>query len=441
MKDKRHLLIRIAGLGAGALGAVLLLACSASEPANAQNEGVVHVASAHELELAVRAARPGTRIILADGDYQPVRISNLNAAGNPVTITAENPLKARMSGMNITNSDGLIIDGLHFRATGPAVLFFNTGARNMLLVNSLISGVNHNRNPWDDEGRGVRILGAERITIAHNLFEDLKVALTMRESEGVRVHRNSFQWLREGINIARSKNGALTANYLTEFHPNYAKGEHPDAIQFWVAREPEGSHNFLIARNVMIFGENRAVQGIFIRSETERREIPQIRHSNFLIEHNIYYGSSAHGITANSVEGVRINNNVVVGSPFSKTNGNVDRTGDGRGSRGFTPGIRARFGSGAIFERNVSMAPISMEPDGREADNVVLNPVRGMGKPRNAILAGPITEDLPSLDRFVTKNPQLRARSIGLLDPFPYGAGQTDPAANLQEAIAVHKTP
>lgn len=424
--------------------AVLMLgACSEGRPASAAG-GVIRVDSSSGLTGAIRGLEPGQRIVLEDGDYGAIRLAGVMAGAQPITITARNPLKARVAGVTIAGSEGIILSGLHLTSDKGPLLFLTEGSRNIIVAGNLLTGTNRNQDPWDDSVRGVRIWDSERVTMAHNLFEDLSVAFSMRGSTGVRFHRNTLRFVREGINVAPSRNSAITANHFHDFHPNYSRGEHPDAIQFWTKPEATGSENIVIARNVMMFGGNRAVQGIFIRSDTERRPAPepQARHRNFRIEQNVYYGSSAHGITANSIDTTRIANNVVIASPFARTNGAVARSEDGRESRGFPPGIRSRMSTGTLFERNVSTSGMSGEPDSVERNNArIYNPVKRQGEPIERVLAGPITADVPTLDQFVTTNRQLRAKGIGLIEPFPHGADLADQAAALAEAQAVHSAP
>ena len=92
--------------------------------------------------------------------------------------------------------------------------------------------------------------------------------------------------LREGMNVAATDRFLLYRNYFTEFHPNYAKGEHPDTVQFWNVNETAGVSNAKLIENVMIHGGCRAVQGFFLGAERAA-----YWHSNLEIRGNVFYGS------------------------------------------------------------------------------------------------------------------------------------------------------
>ena len=147
-----------------------------------------------------------------------------------------------------------------------------------------------------------------------------------------------------------------------------------DSIQFWTSREKVGSSHVKIIENVMAHGGCAAVQGIFIRSETEGKNIPQIRHTDFTIRGNVYFGASKNGLSMSSIDGAVAENNVVIASPYSETG--VSRADaqkkDPRCSGALKPALLSRFGTTSHMIRNNIVSQLGTS-DGSQSNNITVS--------------------------------------------------------------------
>ena len=347
-----------------------------------------------------------------------------------VAATAEKPVFTKM---DFTSSENIAISGVTV-ASGESVLISFYGAKNMVLAESLLTSASNDRDPWNNGNTGIHIRNAKDVTISDVTFEDLRLAAYVQRSANVIVRYNTMNWLREGMNVAATDRFLLHRNYFTEFHPNYAKGEHPDTVQFWNVNETAGVSNAKLIENVMIHGGCRAVQGFFLAAERAA-----YRNSNFEIRGNVYYGSSPHGITASRVDGLKMANNVVVSSPNGDRNSS-QRSADGRCSGGFTPRMRTIEATNVEAYNNVGMTTPLMQSDAAKYDNWdVLDAMYG-GMPWEDVFAnGRMTADKPPLSDFVTKSPSLLStKKAGILQTFANGNRGQAPMVALADALAAH---
>ncbi len=84
---------------------------------------VIHVGTDSELKSAINHARPGDRIVLADGDYDGLNLVGLKgSSGSPIVFAAANERKARISGtvkgrnMRLSDCAHLEFHGIRFTA-------------------------------------------------------------------------------------------------------------------------------------------------------------------------------------------------------------------------------------------------------------------------------------------------------------------------------------
>jgi hypothetical protein len=417
-----------AGRPAPALLAAAAFAALATAVPAAATPTVFDVADRTQLAAALGKARPGDTIRLAGGDYGAANWDRIRFTGGHVTIRSADPAnRARFGQLLFGNATGIALAGVDIQTSlSPAV---SISGSDIIFAGNRIRGVNLNSDPWDDSNAGMHVRFAERVTIASNEWQDLRVALYIQRSEDIAVRHNSFTHLREGVNVATVLRGTFDNNLFHSFSPNYGKGEHPDAIQFWNRNEPSGSREVKLRNNFFSLGTKGAIHGIFLG--TEHASLP---HSGFEISGNVYYGSALHGISLAVVNDTQIFNNVVVASPWADLNDSRYDSADGREGGAMQPHIRLGSGSNVHATRNVATI-LSGSGTGRTfGDNINLFDTQtGNGEPWDSVFAaGRISSALPPLSAFVSRVPSLAAtRGIGLLAPFAVGATTLDPVLAL----------
>jgi poly(beta-D-mannuronate) lyase len=181
------------------LGGFVAAACLALWPV-AQAAAPIPVASALELNAALRTANPGDTIVLAAGEWRDAAIE-IKAGGTadaPLTVTAVRPGGARFTGRSRLRLLGehLVISGLVFAegdSTGDPIITIR-GAHNRLTDTAIVRFNPREpgtRYPWVQvHGRGHRI--------DHNRFEGQNhsgVTLQIVVGEGdnrLRINHNHF---------------------------------------------------------------------------------------------------------------------------------------------------------------------------------------------------------------------------------------------------------
>jgi hypothetical protein len=425
------------GLRALPLGLAVLMAAIpwAALAAGEAGKPLYRVSSRAELLAAIAAAGPGDTIRLKAGDYGDVSLRNRRYAGKRLTLVGDTADRPVLASLDLRQAAGVAVAGVRISgATSPLVNM--SGASDIVFAGNEVTGSNRNQDPWDDGSAGIHARTAQRVTIAQNLFEDIRVAAYVQRSSGVTIARNTARHVREGLNLAAVSNLDIVGNLFHSFSPLYPKKEHPDAIQFWTSGETEGSSDVRIANNVMLLGGCKAVQGIFVRSETGEGLPNHVRHRNFTVSGNVYYGSSRHGITLSGIDGATVDNNVVVSTPFSEAGRVGAAATDPRCSGAMVPVLRTtKAMTDHSLSRNIVMHIDKTEA--RQADNIVVG--SGRGANWTDLFAARPTADTPALEEFVTRTPsKARSRGIGLLATFPHGASGAGSAA-LAEALRMHK--
>lgn len=405
--------------------------CSWAAPAPIQN-----VSSRTQLQAALLTAKGGTEIRLAPGDYGVLDLSRRKYSDGRLTIVAAGPKRPKFTSVVLNESSGIVLAGLELSGPGRPVVAI-TNASDIILAGNRITNGTGNQDPWDDSGTAFRIRFSERVTLVGNVFEDLFAVGFFQRSNRVSFADNTIRYVREGINVAAIRDLDISRNYFHSFSPRFDLKEHPDSIQFWTARETEGSSQVKLIENVMLHGGCGAIQGIFIRSEsTNNKKAVQVRHSDFTVQRNVYFGASKHGVTVSSVDGALIENNVVVPSAHSISG--VTRAEaqakDKRCSGALQPAILSRFGTEKhVIRRNI--APLISKTDAQQTDNIILG---GRGVSAVQLFGAQPSGDAPPLESFVTKQAKARAKSIGILAVFPNGAPD-DYRVALQSALKQHK--
>lgn len=406
--------------------AVLIAAGLAAAPAAAQTAPrTFSVANSSELWGALLHARAGDTILLAPGHYGNVTYDRFRFTGGFVTIRSADPQnRARFGQMLMRGTTGLAVSGVDIQSSlSPLV---SIAGANIRFSGNRFRGANPNGDPWDDNQTGMWIRNASNVVVASNDFQDLRAAIWVQRATSVAIRHNDFTVLREGLNISGATRGDIDNNFFSRFSPNYAMGEHPDAIQFWNTNETTGVTHYRIRNNFLSLANDGHVQGIFLG--TENRALP---HSNLEISGNIYYGASFHGISLAAVTNSRIFNNMVIASPWADINNTSFRSADGRKGGGMPPAIALGTGAGVQAWNNAA-SHLRGSTTGTGFDNSIdiWDSYWNRGEPLANVLTARPTARYPALAEFVTAPTSVAAsRGIGVLAPFKAGVVTLDPAA------------
>jgi len=286
----------------------------AAEPVPGTGPKTVNVATQAQLSAALAAAKGGETILLAPGDYGQLTIVRKSFADTVTIKSADSAHDASLTGLRVADSAGIVFDDIDVHrvlAAGEADFVqaaYVSGSSRISFIGVDFTGSMDN-NAWND-GVGLRVSYSRDVKILDSTFEQLNNAIVFDHDTGLTVVGNTVTAVREGFDFAAVHNVVIAQNLFTAFQPNWQKSDHSDAIQFWNNRVDEGSTHVAIRDNVILQGVNYGSQGIFIRAEN-----PAFRHSDFVIENNLYNGDARHGITVTGTNGAVIRGNTVTSAP------------------------------------------------------------------------------------------------------------------------------
>ena len=195
-------------------------------PASSPAPVVIHVSDRTELKNALSTAQGGETIVLADGDYGGITISQQYAS--MVTLVSENTHGARLTGLTVSNAENVTIDGLllDFVATPGAnerqSFFSIVGSRNIEMRNNLLDG-DEMDNPSDPghgypAGRGLRVNGSQNVLIEDNEIRTFWKAMNTSNNDGLIIRGNEIHDIRsDGLNIITSENVLVEGNHIHDF--------------------------------------------------------------------------------------------------------------------------------------------------------------------------------------------------------------------------------
>lgn len=154
----------------------------------------------------------------------------------------------------------------------------------------------------DDAGNlttgGINGRGGADITVSGCTFRELGTVATFMRTVGVVFTRNRFDTVREGVRLVGASKATIAHNRMGPFRP--AKGDHPDAVQFFTAGltrpDDRAAHDVLIEGNFIDPGPNAHVQGIFIGDEAKLYTSGR-GYANITVRNNVLIGTGWHGIT------------------------------------------------------------------------------------------------------------------------------------------------
>jgi hypothetical protein len=274
------------------------------------------------------------------------------------------------------------------------------------VLNSLIRGQSLDNDPWNDGGVAVGLRYVENVELRGNRWRDVSLALQVGSSRNVTVAGNSFAYMKEGINWVAVKGGTIRCNRFEHQYPNWALGEHPDAIQFWGNRDG-GSEDILVEGNFLNLGGPRAVHGIFGGGTVGKLN----EHRRFTVRDNIYYGSALHGISLGGLTDTVIERNTVIGSDHAQVLPPPTRSPDGRTSAALVPKIRLVGDSTGRVSGNITTG-LTGAPGVLVENNLSVSIRGGKGERWDKVFANPPSGPDPKLEDFAV-DPKSKAARDG----------------------------
>ncbi|SOE00771.1 parallel beta-helix repeat (two copies) [Caenispirillum bisanense] len=304
-----------------------------------QTGEAIIVRSAEELGAALAIAQGGETIRLAAGRY-----TNLSLKYNtfPTSVTIEGEPGTVVAGMSVTNSSGITFRNMTFESVCTngdnykAGLYVNKSSGITVRGSEFRGAVDDN---WLNDGIGIRVDASKAVEVTDSTFHHLFRGGLYRYVEGLNVSNNTVTEVRsDGFDFAAVRNVVVENNYMTNFPVQIGDttqgGDHKDFIQFWTNGVTYASRDVVIRDNVLI-EKGTTTQGIFISSEND------LVYRNFLIEGNIVYSSSFHGISVRPAVNTTIRNNTVISTP------------DGLAAINIDAGTQSGIGSQVIVADNV----------------------------------------------------------------------------------------
>jgi Ca2+-binding RTX toxin-like protein len=267
---------------------------------------IINVSTAAELMAAASRARGGDTIALAAGSYDKITLRDITFDGG-VTITSADPTRpAELTGLKAIAVENITFRGIVL-ADKDARTPYDFEVKNAANVTFDRITIRGQDGDAGYASNSFMIRSSRDVAITNSEITHMRYGINMLDSVGVTVKGNHFHDMRaDGFHGGGLSNVLIADNYFTNFNP--AKGDHPDAIQFWTANQTKSAENITITGNVIHRGEGAAIQGIFMGDETDR-----LPYKNVTIADNLVVGGMYNGIHVERAHGLSVTNNTVAG--------------------------------------------------------------------------------------------------------------------------------
>lgn len=310
----------------------------------------VPVGNAVELMAAIAAAQACDVILLAPADYGDFRIDQ-KSFSNFVTLRSSDVQNRAVFGLLVVaRSQFLRFESIvvhHPMRVGDAEwtrAVDVTQSNHIEVWNSELYGSADGN--YDNDVYGF-FAQADDVVFSGNAVHDFTRGSVIGGSHRVTVSGNTFYHIRsDGADFGGVTDVLVENNLFYDFYP--CCGDHPDHIQFWNDNGTEIQQNVVIRGNTSLRGNGDPTQSIFIQANSP------FRNRNYLIENNVVYNGTSHGITASEIDGVTIRHNTVLADDAPS----------------LIPSINTYSTTGAIVEDNVASAYSNDSPDTISRRNV-----------------------------------------------------------------------
>jgi poly(beta-D-mannuronate) lyase len=297
----------IAAVATAAVGVPVALAWPSLAATTAPR--VLSASSVATLSSAVAQARPGDRVMVADGVYAtPVKIANSGTAAAPITIAAQNAGKA-----TITSANGFQLAG----AKHVVIAGFTFADQGGLDVPVTAAAVRVTRNTFGSNKSGAYLsVSADDTEVDHNTFQNKRTAGVYLQVNGPGAHG-----MAQRVHVHH--------NYF--FNHQFKGANGGESIRFGLSGRQHGSAHGLIEYNLFekADGDSEAISvkssDNVVRYNTliNTRGTISLRHGwNTLVEGNFVIGGRS---------GIRFfgNNHTIINNVVQDTDGQPLEVGGG----------------------------------------------------------------------------------------------------------------
>lgn len=349
------------------------------------------VKNAAELGVALKTASSGDAILLEGGQYGAVTIQGIKFPAS-VTIGSKDPGNpAVISTMMVKDSSGINFTNIEFSTVGVTKMggtFQIVGSSRIEFDKIHVHG-SLDGNPGNDVD-GFRVLNSTDVKITNSEFEQLRVAIGHRDSDGLVVSGNNIHDIRmDGIRGSGSSDVLISKNYLHDFY-RIEGVDHADAIQFYTGNTTKSAQNITITENLIDQGDGYVMQGIFLRDENGT--LPYL---NVQVSDNIVINGNKNGIAVLGAKNIEVSGNTVVSD------------------KGSSSWIRVNNVEGAVVEGNLVRDDNSAQ--------YLYKDLSGLKESSNAVGAAVSDGGAAVLSKWLEAHPDLKGVMQGFGDVDPSG--------------------
>lgn len=301
-----------------------------SSPSLASGE-TLQIADDAALRGALAQGVTGKTLVLAPGQYSPVRLRGEEGTVPAVITSADPDQPAEITGLDVRGFSGLRLSNLHLRyryASGDKIWkrSFDFRACNGLeIVDSRIEGDEALGTPSDFAngrpfGVGLFIEGCSDVTITGLHVSRFHRGMKLRRVSDVMIRDNELTRLRsDGMNLIQVEDVRIEGNMIYNFDRALASPDHADMIQFWTEGTDAPTQRVTIRDNILHSGSGFFTQSIFMRNEEvdKGRAGLEMFYRDITIEENVIINAHLHGISVGETNGLKIQRNTLIHNPLS----------------------------------------------------------------------------------------------------------------------------
>ncbi|MCK0168695.1 right-handed parallel beta-helix repeat-containing protein [Jannaschia sp. S6380] len=292
-----------------------VLALAVLTAANAHADGVLR-ADPQTLATVLERAGPGDTVLLAPGDYPPLRLGRGGSPTAPLALrAADRAARPVFPALQITETGHLVLDGLSFKlrpiGAGDRRSFVIRDARDIRLGDLTFDGTRDAEGPW---GLGLGVHDTIGLRLRDSTFRGFAQGVVITRSSDVTVTGNLVHGMRsDGMNFAQVSDVRIEDNVIRDFDRTTGIGDHADMIQFWTRNTDRPSTGIVIRGNLLNSGTGLFTQSIFMRNEAvdSHSAGADMFYRDVVIEENLILNAHLHGISIGATEGLTIRNNTV----------------------------------------------------------------------------------------------------------------------------------
>jgi parallel beta-helix repeat protein len=254
-----------------------------------------------ELLSALASASGGDTILLRDGNYGSVTVSE--DYSSMVTVRAEDPLGAAMTGLTLSGATNVRFDGVKVDSgvnggPGGKIVAVVNGSKSVEIVNSEVTGkedgvyTGHN---------GIYVNNASNVALRNNDVHDVDNGIVVFGANDVTVAGNSVDYYANDALKFSGVTDARIEDNISLGHVFPPSGAHNDFMQF------QGrSSDVLVEGNVFLANTIATSQGIFLNNAS---------YHDITIKDNLIYTGMYNGIFVSKGDGIVVSGNTLLNIP------------------------------------------------------------------------------------------------------------------------------